>query len=111
MPPIAVELPDEAWIRVKGLRGGEVGGVVGAPKATSSAEGREARGGGEASTQDGDYALRLLEVYAEGFEVRGRETEGFGVGRHDAIDTSCWCFLAGSDIQKALSRRRERWLR
>lgn len=65
MPPIRVELPDERGVCGEGFGGGEGDGVVGAPDAACAAEGGEAGGGGEAGAQEGEDAVRGLEVGCE----------------------------------------------
>ncbi len=95
MASVRIKLPDQARVGAEGPGSSEVGGVVGAPKSTSTPESGKAGGGRESGAENGDDAGGALEVVGEGFEVGGGEEVGFGGGGHDDM-LSAWgnCVVA-----------------
>ena len=66
---IAVELPDQARVMVKSLRGCERDCIVTSPKTAGTTKCRQSRGSGKACTAQSQYAVRIAEVVLEGLEI------------------------------------------
>lgn len=65
MPPVAVELPYQSWVRAEGTRRSEVGGIIGAPEAAGAAKGWKPGRGREACSEDCEDSLGALKVGGE----------------------------------------------